>query len=82
MSTESDGLDTENMRTADLREQVRLLQKRLDAYEFAARPFEDLFQSLPVACYTYDAEGMIHDWNKAAENLWGFLGRQATQSSI
>lgn len=82
MSTGSDGLDTENMRTADLKDQVRLLQRRLDAYEFAARPFEDLFHSLPVACYTYDAEGMIHDWNKAAENLWGFLGRQATQSSI
>lgn len=36
----------------------------------ASRRFEELFTGMPVACFTFDAEGMIHEWNRAAEHLF------------
>ncbi|MCH8978651.1 MAG: diguanylate cyclase [Armatimonadetes bacterium] len=82
MSTGNDGQGSDTPDAHDLQEQLRVLQSRIATYEYAARRFEDLFYSLPVACYTYDGEGLIHDWNKSAENLWGFPGHEAAQRSI
>lgn len=61
---------------------LELLNDRIGIYELAARRFEDLFHGLPVACYTYDAEGNIHDWNAAATELWGYEGHVVVQRSI
>lgn len=35
--------------------------------EIASRRFEELFQRLPVACFTVASDGMIHEWNREAE---------------
>jgi diguanylate cyclase (GGDEF)-like protein/PAS domain S-box-containing protein len=35
--------------------------------EYASRRFEELFNGLPVACFTIGQDGMIHDWNREAE---------------
>lgn len=37
----------------------------------ASRRFEELFSGLPVACFTLDSEGMLQDWNRAAEAMFG-----------
>lgn len=37
----------------------------------ASRRFEELFSGLPVPCFTFDGEGYIHEWNRAAETLFG-----------
>ena len=37
----------------------------------AARRFEALFGGIPVACYTVDTDGLVMEWNVAAEARWG-----------
>ncbi|MBX3119538.1 MAG: diguanylate cyclase [Fimbriimonadaceae bacterium] len=42
--------------------------------EHAGRRFQELFQGLPVACFTVNCEGLIHEWNGAAEEYFGLPG--------
>jgi len=44
----------------------------------AARRFEQLYQLLPVACFCFNTEGRIVEWNRACETLF----RQATAQAI
>lgn len=37
----------------------------------ASRRFETLFNCLPIACFTFDQTGAIHEWNKAADQAFG-----------
>lgn len=37
----------------------------------ASRRFAELFNGLPVACFTFDETGTIHEWNRAAEAQFG-----------
>ncbi|MFY9234999.1 MAG: diguanylate cyclase [Fimbriimonadaceae bacterium] len=36
----------------------------------ASRRFEELFDGLPAACFTFDEKGLVHEWNRAAEELF------------
>lgn len=36
----------------------------------ASRRFEELFTGMPVPCFTFDEGGVIHEWNRAAEELF------------
>lgn len=45
----------------------------------ASRRFEELFAGMPVASFTFDSEGMIHEWNRAAEALFA---RNAQESVL
>jgi diguanylate cyclase (GGDEF)-like protein/PAS domain S-box-containing protein len=38
----------------------------------ANRRFAELFENLPIACFTFDAEGILHEWNHSAEQLYGY----------
>ena len=58
------------------------IEDRLVVYELAARRFEELFHGLPVACFTYDHDGKIIEWNAAASELWELEGHVAAQASI
>ena len=49
------------LETSELNESLRI----------ASRRFEDLFNGLPVACFTYDGTGCVHEWNQAAEEAFG-----------
>lgn len=37
----------------------------------ASRRFAELFNGLPVACFTFDETGIVHEWNRAAEAQFG-----------
>lgn len=44
----------------------------------ASSRFQEMFQGLPVACFCYDRQGRIMEWNRAFERLYGLnniLGR-------
>lgn len=49
-------------------ERVRSMNDRL---LLASRRFEELFSGLPVACFTFDRDGLIHEWNRTASALFG-----------
>lgn len=62
--------------TADcLTEVNQLLQQ-------ASHRFEELFQSLPVACFCFDSEGRIFEWNRASEAQYGLTAEQAFQRTL
>lgn len=58
---DSDGADDALFQS----EQARKLQAT------AANRFMELFDAVPTAVFTYDLQGTIREWNKAAENTFG-----------
>ncbi|MCH7903273.1 MAG: diguanylate cyclase [Armatimonadetes bacterium] len=58
------------------------IQDRLAVYERAASRFEELFHGLPIACFTYNHDGKIIEWNDAATKLWGLEAHIAALASI
>ncbi|MDW8322240.1 MAG: diguanylate cyclase [Armatimonadota bacterium] len=63
-------------------ERTRHLQAALREQELSKRYFAQLFQGMPVACFTYDREGVIRDWNAEAVRLYGFSQAEAIGKSI
>ena len=53
------------------------LHASIESLEIASRRFEALFNGLPVGCFTFDAQGMIHEWNGLATEIFGIEGYQA-----
>jgi two-component system, cell cycle response regulator len=51
--------------------EFRYLSEMNDSLRLASRRFEALFSGLPVACFTFDAEGKVYEWNRAAEEAFG-----------
>jgi two-component system, cell cycle response regulator len=37
----------------------------------ASRRYQELFDGLPVACFTFDQDGLIQKWNRAAVSVFG-----------
>lgn len=56
----------------ELQSQNESLQQSYHLIEYANRRFSELFEHIPVACFTVDMEGHIHEWNLAAESLYGY----------
>lgn len=44
--------------------------------------FHELFQGTPACCWTYDRKGVILDWNRACEELYGWTAEQAIGKSM
>jgi two-component system cell cycle response regulator len=43
----------------------------------ASRRFEELFSGMPMACFTFDSNGLLHEWNRTAETLFGVMAHEA-----
>lgn len=55
-----------------LRETTEKLQRTESTLFLAKRRFEELFENLAVASYTTDLNGLIYDFNRESEELFGF----------
>lgn len=44
--------------------------------------FRELFQELPVCCFTFDGEGVVLNWNRVCETLYGWTAEQAIGKSM
>ncbi|MGC8668043.1 MAG: diguanylate cyclase [Chthonomonadales bacterium] len=58
------------------------LQETMSCVSAANLRFSQLFDGLPVPAYTYDAEGRIHEWNHAAEELYGWTGPKVFERPV
>ena len=56
----------------ELRSQAEQLEHSFRLIEFANRRFSELFENLPIPCFTFDEQGILHEWNQAAERLYGY----------
>jgi two-component system cell cycle response regulator len=63
-------------------ERTQHLQIALREQDLARRYFAQLFQGMPVACFTYDEQGVVRDWNTEAERVYGFTTEEAVGKSI
>jgi diguanylate cyclase (GGDEF)-like protein/PAS domain S-box-containing protein len=48
----------------------------------ASRRFEELFQSLPVACFCIDRQGWIYDFNRASQTQYGITPEMAFEKTF
>jgi len=48
----------------------------------ASRRFEELFNGVPVACFTLDQAGLVHEWNRQSEASFGVPTYTAFQQSV
>lgn len=48
----------------------------------AAQRFEALFQGLPLPCFTFDADGILREWNRGAEEAFGLRPNEADDLPI
>ncbi|HEX5324014.1 MAG TPA: PAS domain S-box protein, partial [Capsulimonadaceae bacterium] len=48
----------------------------------SSRRFQELFQGVPIACYCYDQQGRIIEWNRACEALYGFPSDEIFEKKI
>ncbi len=55
------------------------LERLNEQYQLSSRRFEDLFDGLPVACFGFDREGRVYEWNQACESLFGFAASEVLE---
>lgn len=48
----------------------------------ASKRFEELFNGLPVPCFTFDRDGLIHEWNRHAQAKFGIRPQEALQRPV
>jgi diguanylate cyclase (GGDEF)-like protein/PAS domain S-box-containing protein len=67
-------------------EALRDLAESLDGanaqLRFASRRFEQLFNLIPVACFTFDRNGTIYEWNRECERLTGTHAHDVVQKTL
>lgn len=59
------------LQTGELEKTHEALREMNLNLSMASRRFEELFNGLPVACFTFDEAGVIHEWNRGAESVFG-----------
>lgn len=67
---------------SELEQSSRLLQDMNECLKLASKRFEELFNGLPVASFTFDEDGRIHEWNKAAQEVFGIPAYEAIQRPV
>jgi two-component system cell cycle response regulator len=69
-------LQAQKRQLQDLNEELvsqnEQLQQSYRLVEYANRRFSELFENVPIACFTVDIEGSIREWNLAAQQLYGY----------
>lgn len=58
--------------SSQLQVQADELQQSQRMLQQANRRFIELFEHVPIACFTFDMDGIIHEWNQASSQLYGW----------
>lgn len=66
----------------DLEEQNRLLDEAMSYLTGANNRFAELFEGIPAACYCLDDEGRIHEWNRAAAEMYGYQAHEVISRHV
>jgi len=74
--------ETLRLKTMELQKIQVTLQETNANLAIASRRFEELFNGLPVACFTFDEGGVVHEWNRAAEMVFGIEAHVAFMKPI
>lgn len=77
--TMHDSLQVQAQELRDTRDKLVLLNEGLTA---ASNRFCELFNDLPIPCFTFSADGLIQEWNRFAERSLGLEAYQVVQREI
>ena len=66
----------------DLEQQNRQLAETMEYLRVANHRFGELFNGMPIPCFTYDAEGRIQEWNRAFQALYGLSTERVLNQAI
>jgi two-component system cell cycle response regulator len=66
----------------ELQVRGRQLEEKNAYIEAANYRFNELFDGMPVACYSCDSDGRVHKWNRAAHALYGYTEAEALDRPI
>jgi diguanylate cyclase (GGDEF)-like protein/PAS domain S-box-containing protein len=75
---------TANFAVKDFRMQNHVEEARTSStlHRFAARRFETLFHGVPMACFTFDENSVVHEWNREAERVFGLAAFDVLDESM
>jgi len=68
--------------TVEVERAARDLSELNASLRVASARFEALFDGLPAACFAFDREGMIHAWNRGAEQVFGIETERAINHPV
>jgi two-component system cell cycle response regulator len=63
--------------SGDLSTAMKNLEATSRVAEVSRNRFSQLFEGLPVACFTYDSQGIIYEWNRRSEEMFNAQPFQA-----
>lgn len=66
----------------ELELKTQALEQSQEMIQQANLRFRELFENVPVACFTFDGEGTIYEWNRAASLLYGWEEYEVLTASI
>jgi diguanylate cyclase (GGDEF)-like protein/PAS domain S-box-containing protein len=67
---------------SELQQSSKMLQDVNECLKMASRRFEELFNGLPVASFTFDEEGKIQEWNVTAQEVFNIPAFGAIQRPV
>lgn len=74
-----EGIQAQKEEVARSAEKLRLANSNLMV---ASRRFQELFSGMPMACFTFDRQGLIHEWNRAAEHLFSLRAHEVLLTQV
>lgn len=66
----------------ELERTMRDLASNNELLVIASGRFQQLFQNLPLACFSCDLEGKVFEWNAQSEELFGHIGFAVFERSL
>lgn len=76
LEEQQDELAAQNRQIKQQKEKFEQMAESLkisqDLQAQATRRAEELFTGVPVACFSFDRDGVLHQWNRTAEEVYGF----------
>lgn len=66
----------------ELEQAVSSLGELNELLDRASKRFEELFQGLPIACFSFDCNGQIFEWNRACQSLFRLNSEQVFQKHV
>ncbi|MFN8220002.1 MAG: diguanylate cyclase [Fimbriimonadales bacterium] len=67
---------------AKLESAVKSREEANERMRAASQRYQRLFEELPIACITYDADGVVRDWNRQFDDLFGIAVTDIFQKNI
>jgi two-component system cell cycle response regulator len=69
-------------KTLELERAAQRLSDLNSSLQTASRRFEEMFNGLPVACFTFDQGGLIREWNRNASQSFGLKGHEVMERPV